>query len=252
VIVTAHKCEGVILRALQGVAEAIAFLRADRRLAAQIDQEVILVDDGSTDNTHRQGLEFARGNPYCKVIHREKSNSPSCARNLGASQAQGDLLCSWTATRCFNLDPTRGHEQAGTRPGLVVSADQFNQTPLGLAVAVPITSRAKEYPLYIRIDPPEGALEQPSFAKCEDLRSVSRKRLSRPLGRVRHAVLRQAEDRLRARRRLPERLRQEFAKLKLKLELGSDPPLPPTSNRRDLAPASRDLAEAGALKQFTS
>ena len=63
--------------------------------------------------------------------------------------------------------------QAGTRPGLIVSVDQFNQTPLGLAVVVPITSRAKDFPLHVRIDPPEGGLQHPSFAKCEDLRSPS-------------------------------------------------------------------------------
>ena len=96
----------------------------------------------------------------------------------------------------IDLDPTRGHEQAGTRPGLVVSVDQFNQTPLGLAVVVPITSRAKEFPLHVRIDPPEGGLQHPSFAKCEDVRRLPRAP-SKPLGRVSPAVLRQVEDRLR-------------------------------------------------------
>lgn len=97
----------------------------------------------------------------------------------------------------IDLNPTRGHEQAGTRPSLIISVDPFNQTPLGLTVVVPITSKAKDSPLHVRIDPPEGGLEHVSFAKCEDLRSVSRDRLSRPLGRVSPAVLRQVEDRLR-------------------------------------------------------
>jgi mRNA interferase MazF len=97
----------------------------------------------------------------------------------------------------IDLDPTRGHEQAGTRPGLVVSVDQFNQTPVGLAVIVPITSRAKGSPLHVRIEPPEGGLQVPSFAECEDVRSVARERLSKPLGRVSLPVLRHVEDRLR-------------------------------------------------------
>jgi mRNA interferase MazF len=46
----------------------------------------------------------------------------------------------------IDLDPTRGHEQAGTRPGLVISVDQFNQTALGLTVVVPINSRTKDLP----------------------------------------------------------------------------------------------------------
>ena len=97
----------------------------------------------------------------------------------------------------IDLDPTRGHEQAGTRPALVVSVDQFNQTPLGLVVVVPITSKAKEFPLHVRINPPEGGLQHPSFAKCEDVRSVSQERLKEPLGRVTPAVMRQVGDRLR-------------------------------------------------------
>jgi mRNA interferase MazF len=97
----------------------------------------------------------------------------------------------------IDLDPTRGHEEAGTRPGLVVSVDRFNQTALGLTVVVPITSRAKDSPLHVRIDPLEGGLQHPSFARCEDVRSVSHERLSKPLGRVSPGVLRQVEDRLR-------------------------------------------------------
>jgi mRNA interferase MazF len=96
-----------------------------------------------------------------------------------------------------DLDPTRGHEQAGMRPALVVSVDQFNQTPLGLVVVVPLTSKAKEFPLHVRVNPPEGGLQVPSFVKCEDMRSVARERLAKPLGRVTPAVLRQVEDRLR-------------------------------------------------------
>jgi mRNA interferase MazF len=97
----------------------------------------------------------------------------------------------------IDLDPVRGREQAGMRPALVISVDQFNQTPLGLAVVVPITSRAKEFPLHVRIDPPNGGLQQISFAKCEDVRSISHDRLTKPLGRVTPVVLRQIEDRLR-------------------------------------------------------
>ena len=97
----------------------------------------------------------------------------------------------------LDLNPTRGHEQAGTRPAIIISVDPFNQTALGLTVIVPITSQAKDSPLHVRIDPPEGGLQHTSFAKCEDVRSVSRERLSRPLGRVTPAVLRQVEDRLR-------------------------------------------------------
>lgn len=45
----------------------------------------------------------------------------------------------------ITLDPTRGHEQAGRRPVIVVSCDAFNAAT-GLAWVVPVTTRAKARP----------------------------------------------------------------------------------------------------------
>ncbi|HSK36868.1 MAG TPA: type II toxin-antitoxin system PemK/MazF family toxin, partial [Actinomycetota bacterium] len=39
------------------------------------------------------------------------------------------------------LGPTRGREQAGERPVLIVSADPINQSAADLVVAVPFTTR---------------------------------------------------------------------------------------------------------------
>ena len=50
-----------------------------------------------------------------------------------SSPARGEV---WLA----DLNPVRGHEQAGRRPVLVVSEDLFNQGPAGLAVVLPLTS----------------------------------------------------------------------------------------------------------------
>jgi mRNA interferase MazF len=50
----------------------------------------------------------------------------------------GDLI--WT-----DLDPTRGREQAGRRPALVVSPAAFTENT-GLAVVCPITSRVRPFP----------------------------------------------------------------------------------------------------------
>lgn len=96
-----------------------------------------------------------------------------------------------------DLDPTRGHEQAGFRPALIVSVDLFNHGPSGLAVVIPLTSRDKGIPFHVTIDPPEGGVSQTSFVKCEDVRSMSRERLSRRLGLVSEETLSEVEDRLR-------------------------------------------------------
>jgi len=50
----------------------------------------------------------------------------------------GDLI--WT-----DFDPTRGREQAGRRPALVVSPAAFTANT-GLAVVCPITSRVRPFP----------------------------------------------------------------------------------------------------------
>jgi mRNA interferase MazF len=96
------------------------------------------------------------------------------------------------------LDPTRGHEQAGTRPALVISSDGFNSRPNRMCVVVPVTSRRRGHPLHVAIAPPEGGLVVPCYIKCEDLRSVSQERLIRRMGSVRPETLRQTETRLRS------------------------------------------------------
>ncbi len=95
------------------------------------------------------------------------------------------------------LDPTRGHEQAGQRPALVVSVDTFNYGPAGLVVVLPITSRHRGVPLHVQVSPPEGGLKRPSVILCDHIRSVATERLVRRLGTVSTATLTQVEDRLR-------------------------------------------------------
>lgn len=96
-----------------------------------------------------------------------------------------------------DLNPTRGHEQAGKRPGLVVSVDLFNHGPAGLVVLVPLTTRAKGIPLHVEVHPPEGGLKKKSFIKCEDVHSVAKERLFQRLGAVSSETLAEVEDRLR-------------------------------------------------------
>ena len=96
-----------------------------------------------------------------------------------------------------DLNPTRGHEQAGIRPAVVVSADTFNHGPAGLVVVLPITSRDKGIVLHVPVAPPEGGLTLPSYVKTEDVRSVARERLTRRLGQVSAATMVRIVDHLR-------------------------------------------------------
>lgn len=96
-----------------------------------------------------------------------------------------------------DLDPGRGHEQAGIRPALVISVDLFNQGPADLVIVVPITSQAKGIPYHVPVQPPEGRLRKNSFVKCEDVRSIAKERLLKRLGRVTASTIAAAENRLR-------------------------------------------------------
>jgi mRNA interferase MazF len=110
--------------------------------------------------------------------------------NRSSEPQRGEI---WTV----DLDATRGHEQSGKRPALVVSASLFNQGPSGLVIVLPLTTRDKHIPTHIRITPPEGGLPATSYIKCEDIRSVSTERLTRRWGVVSGATLAQVEDSLR-------------------------------------------------------
>ena len=97
-----------------------------------------------------------------------------------------------------DLHPSRGHEQSGQRPVLVVSADPFNQSPAGLVIAVPFTTRHRGIPTHIEVRPPDGGLRDLSFAMCEQLRALAADRLAiRPFGTVSLAVMQAVEDCLR-------------------------------------------------------
>jgi mRNA interferase MazF len=48
-----------------------------------------------------------------------------------------------------NFDPHAGHEQAGWRPGLVLSPAAYNKH--GLAIVVPITNQVKGYPFEVSV-----------------------------------------------------------------------------------------------------
>lgn len=104
--------------------------------------------------------------------------------------ARGEI---WLA----DLDPTRGHEQAGRRPVLVISEDVFNQGPADLVIVLPVTSTHRGVPAHVPITPPEGGLKTPSVILCDAVRSMAKERLIQRWGVVSAATLEAVEDRLR-------------------------------------------------------
>ena len=75
-----------------------------------------------------------------------------------------------------------GREQAGKRPALVVSADPLNEGPAAIVIVVPMTTARRDLPSHVEIDAHESGLEQISYAKCEDVKSISDERLIARIG----------------------------------------------------------------------
>ena len=81
-----------------------------------------------------------------------------------------------------DLDPIVGHEQGGTRPVIIVSADPFNEGASHLALVVPVTRTYRGIPFHVEIVPPDGGLRHRSFALCEMVRSISSDRVQFRIG----------------------------------------------------------------------
>jgi mRNA interferase MazF len=96
-----------------------------------------------------------------------------------------------------NLSPVQGHEQAGQRPCLVVSADAFNRLPHGLLWIVPMTTNIRQrHVLTVPVEPPEGGLPRPSAVLCHQLRTISLERLANRAGLVSDVTLAEVRERI--------------------------------------------------------
>ncbi len=77
-----------------------------------------------------------------------------------------------------------GHEQGLHRPAVVVSADRLNRSRAGLSIVVPVTRTRRGLPSHVELSPGGTGLRETSYAKVEDVKSVSQQRLTRRLGVV--------------------------------------------------------------------
>lgn len=79
--------------------------------------------------------------------------------------------------------PSVGREQAGRRPVLVVSNDDYHTSVTTLALVVPLTTTDRGWPNHVRVEGRLG-LERTSYAMTEQVRVISRERLQTLLGIV--------------------------------------------------------------------
>lgn len=83
------------------------------------------------------------------------------------------------------LGPTRGHEQRGTRPCVVVSdADVTEDQRFPLLAVVPISATAGEGAFYPALSPGRNGLRRASYALIDQVRSIDKRRVARVFGRL--------------------------------------------------------------------
>jgi mRNA interferase MazF len=96
---------------------------------------------------------------------------------------RGDLF--W-----FDADPVLGSEQAGRRPGLIISRDAVNRIS-PVVVLLPLTTYRGQplYPSDVLIRAPEGGLSRDSVAMALHLRGIDKRRFRGQLGHIDPATL---------------------------------------------------------------
>src|SRR5437868_15069731 len=82
-----------------------------------------------------------------------------------------------------DLDPTRGHEQAGRRPVLILSQDVFNERS-GTVIACAITAEEPTAGFPLTCELTSVRLPKRSWVKISQIRTLSVTRLGQRIGHV--------------------------------------------------------------------
>lgn len=96
-----------------------------------------------------------------------------------------------------DLDPVRGREQAGRRPVLVIAGDAYLQQADTLAVIVPATTVDRGWPNHVLLRGPLSGLASATYAMTEQPRTITRDRLTGPVGVVDRATMAEVDQWLR-------------------------------------------------------
>ena len=97
-----------------------------------------------------------------------------------------------------SLDPTKGHEQRGARPCVVVTSPAVSSDQrFPMLAVVPVTGTPGEGALYPSLLPGTSGLRQPSWALVDQLRAVDKRRVIKMFGMVSTDELADIDDGIR-------------------------------------------------------
>jgi mRNA interferase MazF len=95
--------------------------------------------------------------------------------------------------RWADLNPMRGHEQAGQRPVLVLSHDVFNDRS-GTVIAVAMTSQEPRAGFPLTLESKAAGLKKRSWIKISQIRTLSVDRIGTRLARASEEELARVVD----------------------------------------------------------
>ena len=95
--------------------------------------------------------------------------------------------------RWADLNPVRGHEQAGRRPVMILSHDVFNERS-GAVIALAMTSQAPKAGFPLTLESRAAGLTKRSWVKISQIRTLSVDRIGQRLARASEEELARALD----------------------------------------------------------
>jgi len=85
--------------------------------------------------------------------------------------------------RWADLNPAKGREQSGLRPGLILSHDVFNDRS-GTVIAVALTSQPQKAGFPLTFELKSRDLPKQSWVKISQIRTLSVERIGKLIGRA--------------------------------------------------------------------
>ncbi len=91
--------------------------------------------------------------------------------------------------------PSRGSEQKGIRPSLILQSDKGNSNKnYPNTIVLTISTKGKNIPFHIKLIPDKiNGLKEISYIKCEQILTISKKRLVKKVGAIGEDILDEIE-----------------------------------------------------------
>lgn len=107
------------------------------------------------------------------MMHREVKRFGKNMKKNSINLERGDIV--W-----IDFSPTKGHEQSGLRPSVIVSSSQYNSFS-NLVLACPITTKQKDYFFEVEIE----IKNKKSIVLTDHIRSFDvKERVKKKIGKV--------------------------------------------------------------------